>query len=98
MGNRPVDVSRIEQGASNALRTSLDPARPATICKAFSKHPMSKARELINAHLYPVLATFSVIYFAIQIAPIAQDARQRNECVKAAVEMGGNPVVMCGRR
>ena len=59
---------------------------------------MSKARELINAHLYPVLATFSVIYFAIQIAPIAQDARQRNTCVKGAVEMGGNPVVMCGRR
>ena len=59
---------------------------------------MSKARDLINAHLYPVLATFSVIYFAIQIAPIAQDARQRNECVKAAIEMGGNPVVMCGRR
>ena len=27
---------------------------------------MSSARDLINAHLYPVLATFSVIYFAIQ--------------------------------
>mgnify|MGYP004244391695 FL=1 len=32
---------------------------------------MPNARDLINAHLYPVLATFSVIYFAIQIAPIA---------------------------
>ena len=33
--------------------------------------PMSKARDLINAHLYPVLATFAVVYGAIQIAPIA---------------------------
>ena len=36
---------------------------------------MSKARDLINAHLYPVLATFAVIYGAIQIAPIAQMGR-----------------------
>ena len=32
---------------------------------------MSKARGLINAHLYPVLATFVVIDGAIQIEPIA---------------------------
>ena len=43
---------------------------------------MSKARDLINAHLYPVLATFAVIYGAIQIAPIAQQARDMNTCVK----------------
>lgn len=42
---------------------------------------MSKARDMINAHLYPVLATFSVIYFAVQIAPIAQQARDINSCV-----------------
>jgi hypothetical protein len=45
---------------------------------------MSKARDLINAHLYPVLATFAVIYGAIQIAPIAQQARYFNRCVEAA--------------
>jgi hypothetical protein len=44
---------------------------------------MDKARELINAHLYPVLATFSVIYFGIQIAPIANQARSYNRCVEA---------------
>ena len=45
---------------------------------------MSKARDLINAHLYPVLATFTVIYGSIQIAPIAQQARYFNRCVVAA--------------
>ena len=45
---------------------------------------MSKTRDLINAHLYPVLATFSVIYGSIQIAPIAQQARHFNRCVEAA--------------
>lgn len=44
--------------------------------------PMSKARDLVNAHLYPVLATFSVAYFAVQIAPIAQQAREFNACVQ----------------
>ena len=43
---------------------------------------MSKARDLINAHLYPVLATFAVVYGAIQIAPIAQQARDMNTCVR----------------
>ena len=42
---------------------------------------MASARDLINAHLYPVLATFSVIYFAIQMAPVAQQARRFNRCV-----------------
>ena len=45
---------------------------------------MSKARDLINAHLYPVLATFTVIYGSIQVAPIAQQARYFNRCVEAA--------------
>lgn len=43
---------------------------------------MSKARDLIKTHLYPVLATFAVIYGAIQIAPIAQHARDIEMCAK----------------
>ena len=41
---------------------------------------MSKARDLINAHLYPLLAAFAVVYGAIQIAPLAQQARDFNQC------------------
>ena len=51
---------------------------------------MSKARDLINAHLYPVLATFAVVYGSIQITPIAQQARDMNACVKRAIEVS-NP-------
>ena len=47
---------------------------------------MSKARDLINAHLYPVLATFAVIYGAIQIAPIVQQARNMNACVQQGLK------------
>ena len=47
---------------------------------------MSKARDLINSHLYPVLATFSVIYFAIQIAPIANQARDFDHCVDEVIQ------------
>ena len=47
---------------------------------------MSKARDLINAHLYPVLATFSVIYFAIQIAPISNQARYFDHCVDEVIK------------
>jgi len=47
---------------------------------------MSKARDLINAHLYPVLATFSVVYFAIQIAPIANQARYFDHCVDEVIK------------
>lgn len=54
---------------------------------------MSKARDMINAHLYPVLATFSVIYFAIQIAPIAQQARDFNSCVDGAKTQGKTDAV-----
>ena len=56
---------------------------------------MSKARDLINAHLYPVLATFAVVYGAIQIAPIAQQARYFNTCVQynAPLEPGDNSEV-----
>ena len=43
---------------------------------------MEKARDLINAHLYPVLATFVVIYGAIQLAPMANQARHFNQCVE----------------
>ena len=39
---------------------------------------MSKVSDLINAHLYPVLATFAVVYGAIRIAPVANQARQYN--------------------
>jgi hypothetical protein len=46
---------------------------------------MSKARDLINAHLYPALATFAVIYGAIQIAPIANQARHYNNCVEGLI-------------
>lgn len=42
---------------------------------------MSKARDLINAHPYQVLTTFAVVYGAVQIAPIAQQARHFNTCV-----------------
>ena len=57
---------------------------------------MSKARDLINAHLYPVLATFAVVYGAIQIAPIAQQARSFNECARLhrlEVARWGDPAV-----
>ena len=47
---------------------------------------MSKVRDQINAHLYPVLATFSVIYFAIQIAPIANQARNFDHCMDEAIK------------
>ena len=38
---------------------------------------MAKTRELINAHLYPILASFSVVYFTIQIAPLTEHARMK---------------------
>ena len=47
---------------------------------------MPNARDLINVHLYPVLATFSVIYFAIQIAPIANQARYFDHCVDEVIK------------
>ncbi|WP_115018591.1 hypothetical protein [Synechococcus sp. UW140] len=47
---------------------------------------MSKARDLINAHLYPVLATFAVIYGAIQLAPIANQARYFDHCVDEVIK------------
>ena len=42
---------------------------------------MSQARELINEHLYPVLLVFAVIYGAIQVSPMANQARYFNHCV-----------------
>ena len=47
---------------------------------------MSKARDLINAHLYPVLATFAVVYGAIQIAPIAQHVRNMNTGIQQGLK------------
>jgi hypothetical protein len=47
--------------------------------------PMSKARDLINTHLYPVLAIFAVVYGAIQIAPIANQARHYNIWVERLI-------------
>lgn len=47
--------------------------------------PMANVRDLINAHLYPVLATFAVIYGAIQLAPIANQARYFDHCVDAVI-------------
>ena len=46
---------------------------------------MSQARELINAHLYPVLLAFAVIYGAIQISPLANQARYFNHCVDEVI-------------
>ena len=45
---------------------------------------MSKVRDMINAHLYPALALFSVIYFSIQIQPMATEARSKTKCYKTA--------------
>ena len=59
---------------------------------------MSKARDLINAHLYPVMACFAVIYGAIQIAPIAQQARHFNECVEAIGTSKSISVPACNAR
>ena len=53
---------------------------------------MDKARDLINAHLYPVLATFAVIYGAIQITPLANQARHFNQCVESIEEVTGKPL------
>ena len=46
---------------------------------------ISKARDLINVHLYPLLATFTVVYGAIQIAPISNQARHYNRCVEGLI-------------
>ena len=42
----------------------------------------------MSKHLYPLLATFAVFYGAIQIAPIAQQARDMNVCVKHNANSG----------
>ena len=46
---------------------------------------MSQARDLINAHLYPALLVFAVIYGAIQISPLANQARYFNHCVDEVI-------------
>ena len=46
---------------------------------------MSKVRDLINAHLYPALATFAEVYGAKQITPIDNQARHYNTCVERLI-------------
>ena len=41
---------------------------------------MPRTRETINTYLYPLLILASVIYFAVQIAPITKQARFKNKC------------------
>ena len=47
--------------------------------------PMSRVRDLINVHLFPVLPSFAVIYGAIQIAPIANQVGHYNICVEELI-------------
>ena len=62
---------------------------------------MSIKSAPINALVYPILATFSVVYFAIQIAPIAERARKFNGCVETIktdtgqTMKGVGPVAFC---
>ena len=41
---------------------------------------MPRTRETIKTYLYPLLTLTSVIYFAVQIAPITKQARLKNKC------------------
>ena len=57
---------------------------------------MSKTRDLINAHLYPVLATAGTIFLAIgsintiqinqKLGAIEEDAKYFNHCMKTHIE------------
>ena len=50
---------------------------------------MSKAREMINAHLFPVLgvvATVSSVSVAVSLRPIAEQAAHWNTCVVDSIE------------
>ena len=47
--------------------------------------PMSIERNLIDAHVYQILATFAVVYGAIQIAPIAYQERHYNNYVEGLI-------------
>ena len=51
---------------------------------SYSNHPvMSQAREMINAHLFPILAvvaTVSSVSVAISLRPIAQHSSRWNLC------------------
>jgi len=61
---------------------------------------MSKARDLINAHLYPVLATLGTAFLAIgmvnaiqvnqKLAAIEEEASYFNHCVKVHIEENPN--------
>ena len=57
---------------------------------------MSNARDLINAHLYPVLATLSTAFLAVgmvnaiqvnqKLSAVEQEAKYFNHCVKHHIE------------
>ncbi len=57
---------------------------------------MNNARDLINAHLYPVLATAGTIFLAVGMANVIQinqrmhaveeEAKYFNHCIKAHIE------------
>ena len=57
---------------------------------------MSNARDLINAHLYPVLATAGTIFLAIgtvnaiqvnqKMSAIEEETKYFNHCIKAHIE------------
>ena len=48
---------------------------------------MSKVRDMINAHLYPVLALFSVIYFSDSNPAYGQEARSKTKCYQTATSI-----------
>ena len=45
---------------------------------------MSNLRDIVNAHLYPVLAIFGIAYGAIQVAPLDEQSRNFSHCVNNA--------------
>ena len=57
---------------------------------------MTKTRDLINAHIYPVLATAGTIFLAIgsintiqinqKLGAIEEDAKYFNHCMKTHIE------------
>ena len=61
-----------------------------------SQEAMSNARDLINAHLYPVLATAGTIFLAIgmvnaiqvnqKMSAMEEEAKYFNHCIKAHIE------------
>ena len=49
-------------------------------------------REMVRAHLYPVLAgvsTVSLVLIAVSLVPIAKWSRSQNDCIERTFRMGG---------